>query len=429
MTSAVGVSMDADRATGSARRRRERRLRSWWRHERMSIVAALVEATYHSAPRSGWPGTHVAPRGQETTSVREDPELFTLFEEELGGCRPDRLAALSEPQGSLPRGARTLSAPLLCVPRLDEGGVAVDSSALAFLEEEEKRMDQFDDLILSGAHVSAADRAAWRRWALNPPSLRGGRRKKRKRRKKKLPKGSFRHGRPCDHATPAVFAAREREGSSDSVHRQTLELPAAPQRQVLTVQTVQVFGDSTLQFLGEVVDAPVVATTGAGDGPDSADSGGSTAAAPGLVCGLARCCARQGFRPSCSRTRPPTCPFCWSRPCRCSSWTRLLSCPLQCNDTCPWCSRQCSSWTRLLKRPLQGNDTCLWWSRQCISWTRLLTCPLQCIDTCPRWSRQCSSRTRMLTCPLLRTTGRCLRFGSSSESEDMEKCSQCMLLF
>ena len=51
-------------------------------------------------------------------------------------------------------------------------------------------MHQLDDLILAGAHVSAADRAAWRRWALNPPSLRGGRKKKRKRRKKKLPKTS-----------------------------------------------------------------------------------------------------------------------------------------------------------------------------------------------------------------------------------------------
>ena len=103
-----------------------------------------------------------------------EPELFTLFEEELGGCRPDRLGAVSEPQGSLPWGARTLSAPVLCVPRLDEGGVAVDSSALAFLEEKEeekKRMDQLDDLILTGAHVSAADRAAWRRWAVNPPSF------------------------------------------------------------------------------------------------------------------------------------------------------------------------------------------------------------------------------------------------------------------
>ena len=94
-----------------------------------------MESTHHSAPRGGWPGTHDASQGQETTSVREDPELFTLFEEELGGCRPDRLAAVSEPQGSLPRGVRTLSAPLLCVPRLGEGCVAVDSSELAFLEE------------------------------------------------------------------------------------------------------------------------------------------------------------------------------------------------------------------------------------------------------------------------------------------------------
>ena len=85
----------ADRAPGSARPRRERRLRSWWRHERMSIAAALVEAT-HSAPRSGWPGPYEAPRGQETSSAREEPVLFSLFEEELGVGRigsvpcPDR---------------------------------------------------------------------------------------------------------------------------------------------------------------------------------------------------------------------------------------------------------------------------------------------------------------------------------------------------
>ena len=154
-----------------------------------------MEATHHSAPKSGWPGHARCPTGDwRPTSVREDPELFTLFEEELGGCRPDRLAAVSEPQGSLPRGARTPSATLLCVPRLNNGSVAVvDCSVVAFLEEkeeEEKRMDRLEDLVLTGAHVSAADRAAWRRWAANPPSLSGGRRKKRKRRKKKLPKTS-----------------------------------------------------------------------------------------------------------------------------------------------------------------------------------------------------------------------------------------------
>ena len=80
----------------------------------MSIAAALVEAHSPQRPRGVVALVrNDAPRGQETTSVREDPELFTLFEEELGGSRPDRLAAVSEPQGSLPRGARSLSAPLL----------------------------------------------------------------------------------------------------------------------------------------------------------------------------------------------------------------------------------------------------------------------------------------------------------------------------
>ena len=124
------------------------------------------------------------------------------------------------------------------------------------------------------------------------------RRKRKKRWKKKLPKASSGHGRPCDHATPvpAVFAAREREGASDSIHRQTLELPAAPQRQVRTVQTVQVLGDSTLQFLGEVCwRARRRNDWCRGWSRQCRQCGGSTAAAPGLVCGLARCCARQGL--------------------------------------------------------------------------------------------------------------------------------------
>ena len=162
---------DVERVTvGSARRRRERRLRSWWRLERVSIAPALVP-THHSAPRSGWPGTHEAPRVQGTTSVRKDPELFTLFEEELAGCRPDRLA-VSEPQGSLPREARTLSAPLWCVPRLDEGCVAVDSSALAFLEVkeeevEEKRMGQLEDM----TKVPKSAPPMWRPGVVGQPTL------------------------------------------------------------------------------------------------------------------------------------------------------------------------------------------------------------------------------------------------------------------
>ena len=45
------VEREAGGGTGSARRRRERRLRSMLRHERMSVAMALAESTHHSAPR------------------------------------------------------------------------------------------------------------------------------------------------------------------------------------------------------------------------------------------------------------------------------------------------------------------------------------------------------------------------------------------
>ena len=37
--------------TGAAQRRKQRRLRSWWRHEQQSIAAALAIYTHHSALR------------------------------------------------------------------------------------------------------------------------------------------------------------------------------------------------------------------------------------------------------------------------------------------------------------------------------------------------------------------------------------------
>ena len=49
-----------DIAAGPARRRRERRLRSWLKHERMTVAMALAEASHHTAPR-----------GQRTARARE----------------------------------------------------------------------------------------------------------------------------------------------------------------------------------------------------------------------------------------------------------------------------------------------------------------------------------------------------------------------
>ena len=82
------VSM-ADRDSGTSTRwRRERRLRSWWRHEQQSVRAAL-------------PCVTAVMWDQERTTPHE-PELFQLFEEELGGTRTDRLSDV-RPQEAVQR--------------------------------------------------------------------------------------------------------------------------------------------------------------------------------------------------------------------------------------------------------------------------------------------------------------------------------------
>ena len=63
----------ADRDSGAAMRRRQRRLRSWWRREQWSIAATLATYEHHSAPR----GQKKARAGEErseqncTATIRE----------------------------------------------------------------------------------------------------------------------------------------------------------------------------------------------------------------------------------------------------------------------------------------------------------------------------------------------------------------------
>ena len=47
--------MNVDGALGAARRLRERRLRSAWRHEQLSVGMALAAATHHIAQQNGAP--------------------------------------------------------------------------------------------------------------------------------------------------------------------------------------------------------------------------------------------------------------------------------------------------------------------------------------------------------------------------------------
>ena len=158
-------------------RRRERRLRSWYRHEQQTVRMALATFTHHSALR----GQKTARAGEEdnemhfTATFRANPppqaagtQYFAMDVDDVpaaGGSRPDRLLDVSGPQERVQR--RTVeqlvdSPPV--VPSLDSpvplmAEPLVDVPFLVAMYE--KRLE---DLILTGAPVSAAEREAWRRW-------------------------------------------------------------------------------------------------------------------------------------------------------------------------------------------------------------------------------------------------------------------------
>ena len=120
--------------TGAAQRRKGRRLRASWRHEQQSIAQAVAVATHHSALRrqktATAEATYDALRSQ-TTSVAGDTEFFSLYEEELGGTRPDRLYEV-RPQERVQRRTvgqivdNTLFLPTLDVPVPQMGNQLVD---------------------------------------------------------------------------------------------------------------------------------------------------------------------------------------------------------------------------------------------------------------------------------------------------------------
>ena len=87
--------MDVER--GAAWRRRQRRLRSWWRHEQQTVAAVLATVTHHSLSNVGT--AYDAPRGQKkVTSTRVGPaEYFELSSDDGRPTGSERPAALLEP--------------------------------------------------------------------------------------------------------------------------------------------------------------------------------------------------------------------------------------------------------------------------------------------------------------------------------------------
>ena len=73
--------MDASgQPTGAAQRRRQRRLRSWWRHEQQSFAAILATFQHHSAPRG--------PKMARTGEVEEHGEYDAPRRQTAPEARP-----------------------------------------------------------------------------------------------------------------------------------------------------------------------------------------------------------------------------------------------------------------------------------------------------------------------------------------------------
>ena len=127
----MNVERDAVGGTGSARRRRERRLRSMLRHERMAVAMAVAESLHHSAQR---------PEKARAREVEEQDQHEALRRQKAPPPgKPPGVLKDPEPQGRDGQhsgiGHEVVQA--LGVPVLQMVEQPVDASALAFIKEEE----------------------------------------------------------------------------------------------------------------------------------------------------------------------------------------------------------------------------------------------------------------------------------------------------
>ena len=86
LPSVIDMPLHGEFAVGAAMRRRQRRLRSWLRHERMTVAMTLAELTHHTAPR----GLKMARVGEGVENATCDGLRAQKFP--LSGERPVILA-------------------------------------------------------------------------------------------------------------------------------------------------------------------------------------------------------------------------------------------------------------------------------------------------------------------------------------------------
>ena len=113
--------LGVDIAAGAARRRRERRLRSWLRHERMTVAMALAEASHSTAPR-----------GQKTARARgwvRDEVHGHVLEAPTPRSPARGTSALTTMTACRSSGARGLTASLVSGRRSESRGASWSRSS------------------------------------------------------------------------------------------------------------------------------------------------------------------------------------------------------------------------------------------------------------------------------------------------------------
>ena len=112
-TLTVGLLM-AERDVGSARRRRERQLRSWLRHERMTVRMELAAALHHSSFRGGFEGAR-----PDRLAGRRRPPRWKRQGSRRTPARPDRLSEVRPQERDQRHTVEQIVDTVLIAPSLD----------------------------------------------------------------------------------------------------------------------------------------------------------------------------------------------------------------------------------------------------------------------------------------------------------------------
>ena len=150
-----------DGGVGSARRRRDRQLRAFGRHEQLTVRMELAAALHHSAQRV---------EGPREGEVHEKHDGLRAQKRPLPGTRPAPLAEVAGPQvRAATVGYVTAADPRLAGQRLKSDDDGVDGSTVRFLlqqslagkmkEEEEEEEEEEEDEGGGGGGGAAADGA------------------------------------------------------------------------------------------------------------------------------------------------------------------------------------------------------------------------------------------------------------------------------